>query len=73
VPAYVIFSDATLWEMAVNRPTTSEAMSGIRGVGEHKLADLGPHFLAEIGGYLGTAPLPPSTSSETVSAAAVSR
>jgi ATP-dependent DNA helicase RecQ len=51
VPAFVIFSDATLRELARIRPTTESQMRRIRGVGERKLADLGPRFLAEIAHY----------------------
>ena len=45
VPAYVLFSDATLREMARVRPGSKAALLGIRGVGERKLADLGQRFL----------------------------
>ena len=45
VPAYVLFSDATLREMARVRPGSKVALLGIRGVGERKLADLGQRFL----------------------------
>ena len=33
VPAYVVFPDRTLAEMAVRRPTTSGALANVRGVG----------------------------------------
>jgi ATP-dependent DNA helicase RecQ len=45
VPPYVIFSDATLRELARVRPTTLEKMRLIYGVGEMKLRDFGPAFL----------------------------
>jgi ATP-dependent DNA helicase RecQ len=48
VPPYVIFSDATLLEMAARRPSTLAELAGIKGVGEKKLADLGETFLAAI-------------------------
>jgi len=51
VPAYVIFSDATLRDMARVRPGSPGALLGIRGVGERKLADLGERFLEEIKNY----------------------
>ena len=51
VPAYVLFSDATLREMARVRPGSPGALLGIRGVGERKLADLGRHFLEMISNY----------------------
>ncbi len=50
VPAYVIFSDATLREFARLRPTTLEALRGIYGVGERKQADFGPRVLEVITG-----------------------
>jgi ATP-dependent DNA helicase RecQ len=54
VPAYVLFSDATLREIARVRPGSPSALLGIRGVGERKLADLGPRFLELIGTYCRT-------------------
>ncbi|HFC00139.1 MAG TPA: hypothetical protein ENJ53_04985 [Phaeodactylibacter sp.] len=44
VPPYIIFSDATLEEMAATRPTTDEAMNGISGVGERKMHLYGDQF-----------------------------
>ena len=52
VPAYVIFDDRTLRALARERPGTLRQMSGVRGVGEKKLADLGEVFLGEITAYL---------------------
>ena len=51
VPAYVLFNDATLREMARVRPGTANALLGIRGIGERKLADLGERFLEAIESY----------------------
>jgi ATP-dependent DNA helicase RecQ len=51
VPAYVIFGDRTLRELARHRPTTPEELAGIHGVGEKKLADPGPQFLEAIRGF----------------------
>ena len=45
VPAYVVFSDATLWEMAARQPRDREEMLGIGGVGERKLDRYGDAFL----------------------------
>ena len=50
VPPYVIFHDTTLRELARVRPTTLEALHGIRGVGARKAQDLGDTFLAAIRG-----------------------
>jgi ATP-dependent DNA helicase RecQ len=51
VPAYVLFNDATLRDMARLRPSTPDALLTLRGVGEKKLADLGQRFLEEIVTY----------------------
>ena len=51
VPAYVVFSDATLRDMARVRPSSVTALRGVRGVGEKKMADLGQRFLDEIVNY----------------------
>jgi ATP-dependent DNA helicase RecQ len=48
VPAYVIFADRTLIEMAERRPDTLDAMAGITGVGQVKLDRHGAEFLAVI-------------------------
>ena len=48
VPAYVIFHDKTLKEMALERPTTREALLGITGVGEKKADRYGDQFLETI-------------------------
>ena len=51
VPAYVLFSDATLRDTARVRPGSPTAFLNVRGVGERKLADLGPRFLEHIATY----------------------
>jgi ATP-dependent DNA helicase RecQ len=48
VPAYVIFHDAVLIQMATRRPTSLAALGAIPGVGDRKQAELGPAFLARI-------------------------
>jgi ATP-dependent DNA helicase RecQ len=48
VPAFVVFSDRTLAAIAVQRPRTSAAMAGIRGVGPMKLERYGDRFLAVV-------------------------
>ncbi|GAA0471918.1 DNA helicase RecQ [Streptomyces sp. NPDC046215] len=45
VPAYVIFHDATLREIATASPTSLEELGGISGVGENKLAKHGQPIL----------------------------
>jgi ATP-dependent DNA helicase RecQ len=56
VPAYVIFGDATLREMARRYPSTREAMRGIFGVGERKLQEFGAVFAAVVAGHLESYP-----------------
>ena len=48
VPPYVVFHDRALREMAAGKPASREAMLGIAGVGERKLAQYGDAFLAVI-------------------------
>ena len=50
VPAYVIFPDRTLIEMAEKRPMTLEDMARIGGVGAKKLARYGDTFLKVVAG-----------------------
>ncbi|MEZ5882545.1 MAG: DNA helicase RecQ [Paracoccaceae bacterium] len=50
VPAYVVFPDRTLIEMAQARPDTLDAMARINGVGAKKLESYGAAFLAVIAG-----------------------
>lgn len=45
VPAYVIFTDATLNEMSARKPKTLQEMSQIKGVGSRKLSAYGEKFL----------------------------
>ncbi len=52
IPPYLIFSDATLRELARERPTTEAEFLAIKGVGQRKLEELGPRFLACIREYL---------------------
>lgn len=48
VPPFVIFSDATLVEMAAFRPASSDELLRINGVGHQKLGRYGAAFLAAI-------------------------
>src|SRR5438874_3292846 len=54
VPAYVIFSDVSLREMAHAYPTTASEFRRVPGVGEQKLKDFAEPFLSEIRAYLTT-------------------
>lgn len=49
VPAYVIFHDATLREIAVLSPSTLEELGTVNGVGENKLAKYGQQLLDTLG------------------------
>ncbi len=55
LPAYMIFNDRTLIEMAEQRPATSDEMMRITGVGAKKLESYGAQFLEVITGEV----LPP--------------
>jgi ATP-dependent DNA helicase RecQ len=45
VPAYVVFHDATLRQIAALRPPTLDALATVSGVGETKLARFGEQVL----------------------------
>ncbi len=57
-PAYVIFPDRTLIEMAEKRPATLDEMAAINGVGAKKLERYGRVFLEVITGEAEAAPHP---------------
>jgi ATP-dependent DNA helicase RecQ len=48
IPAYQVFSDVTLQEMASEKPTTEDEIMQITGVGERKCQLYGPEFINEI-------------------------
>jgi DNA helicase-2/ATP-dependent DNA helicase PcrA len=48
VPAYVVFTDATLAALAERRPATEAELAAIGGIGPRKLAQYGPAVLAMI-------------------------
>lgn len=52
VPAYVIFSDRTLIDMASKRPLTRWDFGEVHGVGESKLQQFADIFLAELRDYV---------------------
>jgi ATP-dependent DNA helicase RecQ len=54
VPAYVIFHDATLREMAAVRPTSPAELLDINGVGQRKLEKYGDEFLELLRSYTDT-------------------
>jgi len=52
VPAYVVFGDATLRQMARQYPTRVSEMEGITGVGEKKRAEFGAIFAGAVAAFL---------------------
>ncbi len=56
VPAYIIFSDVALRQMARNYPESESDFTRISGVGEKKLREFGEAFLTEIALHLATNP-----------------
>ncbi|MFQ5445959.1 MAG: DNA helicase RecQ [Saprospiraceae bacterium] len=52
VPPYIVFSDATLEEMAAERPATEADLNRVSGVGEQKLREYGRIFLDGIQEFL---------------------
>ncbi|MDP3721941.1 MAG: DNA helicase RecQ [Candidatus Omnitrophota bacterium] len=52
VPAYIVFSDVSLRQMASDVPRDTPAFSRISGVGEKKLREFAEVFLAEITAYV---------------------
>lgn len=51
LPAFVIFHDRTLIEMATYFPHTPDELGKIYGVGQRKVFEYGPHFLPVIQAY----------------------
>ena len=48
IPAFVVFSDKTLRDMAVKNPQSLDELRGVYGVGEAKLEQFGYDVLAEL-------------------------
>ena len=65
LPAYVIFHDATLREIAALRPGSLAELGGVSGLGEKKLATYGEGVLEVLAGLGDTAP--PAAAPETSS------
>ncbi len=65
VPAFVVLSDSTLRDIARVRPAGLDALGRVKGIGERKLADIGPAFLEVVVAFCGDNGL---SLSETVSA-----
>ncbi|WP_415910567.1 DNA helicase RecQ [Oleiharenicola sp. Vm1] len=56
VPAYVIFGDATLRQLAREYPIDVDQLDGITGIGEKKRAEFGATFVAAIAQFLDSNP-----------------
>ncbi|TIX01571.1 MAG: ATP-dependent DNA helicase RecQ, partial [Mesorhizobium sp.] len=54
VPAYVVFSDRTLIDMAERRPHDLDAFAEVNGVGAAKLKEFGQVFLSAIAAHQAT-------------------
>jgi ATP-dependent DNA helicase RecQ len=52
VPAYIVFSDVSLRQMARHYPANDDQLARINGVGEKKLKEFGAAFLSEIAAHL---------------------
>ncbi|MCK4463357.1 MAG: HRDC domain-containing protein, partial [Candidatus Omnitrophica bacterium] len=52
VPAYIIFGDKTLRDIAAKKPVTKEAFSSIYGVGENKLRSYADIFIKVVSDYM---------------------
>ena len=51
LPAYLVFSDRTLLDMAARRPRNEEEFAGVDGVGAAKLREFATPFLAAIAAH----------------------
>jgi ATP-dependent DNA helicase RecQ len=56
VPAYVIFDNKTLIQMAARVPRSESAFRAVHGIGDAKARTYGPAFLAEIEAYVAEHP-----------------
>lgn len=52
IPPYLVFSDATLEDMAANKPTTEKEILAVSGVGKFKMEKFGQAFIDKIEGYI---------------------
>lgn len=59
IPAYLVFSDATLKEIERERPMSEDDFLKISGVGQRKLEVYGDEFIAEILDFMGSKPKKP--------------
>jgi ATP-dependent DNA helicase RecQ len=68
MPAYIIFSDATLKELASAKPETFEELGNINGIGQVKLRKYGPRVIKLIRAWMKeSSPFPHQGSSDELS------
>ena len=48
---FMVLHDSALQQLSIVRPTRLETLRKVRGIGQQKLADLGPELLALVGDY----------------------
>lgn len=65
IPPFVVFSDATLSDMAQKKPLNQFEMFNVSGVGEQKYRQFGEVFLKEIRDFLKTVPKSSATGVDT--------
>ena len=53
IPAYIVLSDKTLHQLAIQRPTTLEEFGMVNGIGEYKKERYGKDFVETIKQILG--------------------
>jgi ATP-dependent DNA helicase RecQ len=46
VPAYVVLPDRTLWELVASKPTSTDGLLAVNGIGPAKAEKYGTQFLA---------------------------
>ncbi|TWT31022.1 ATP-dependent DNA helicase RecQ [Posidoniimonas corsicana] len=68
VPAYIVFGDTALRDMARLRPATLDAFSNVKGVGAKKLEDFGKLFVDAIADYCRANDVAPADPAPTVAA-----
>jgi ATP-dependent DNA helicase RecQ len=69
VPAYIVFSDAALRQMARQYPTRDREFRSISGVGDRKMIDFGRDFMTEIAAHLQSHPRKHFSATETTAVA----
>jgi RecQ family ATP-dependent DNA helicase len=72
-PAYIIFSDATLREIARIRPLSLTDLRAVKGVGDRKLRDFGQRFIQEVRAYCSERGLGPSARQPELARVSTSR